>query len=307
MELTNTFTVATPIDEMWPILCDIERIAPCMPGAQLTEVEGEEYRGEVKLKVGPINARFKGTATMVERDDDGHRAVLKASGKDTGGKGNANATITASATATADGGTEVTITSDLSITGKVAQFGRSAMADISTKLLGQFVDCLESRVLAGGSADDAGGGPDDAQDEPGDAGDGSRGAGAATGDGETDAATPPGGVGEAPVVDVTEAATAASAGPGSPVETAPVPPAGGVPAGSAAVGGGTTSATAGDGGDAGTAAPGTAGARRVEGPEAEPIDLLETAGVPVAKKVAFPVAAVMAIFFALYWRRRHRK
>jgi carbon monoxide dehydrogenase subunit G len=248
MELTNTFVVSSPIDEMWPILCDIERIAPCMPGAQLTEVEGEEYRGEVKLKVGPINARFTGTARMVERDDDAHRAVLKASGKDTGGKGNANATITASASSAADGGTEVTITTDLSITGKVAQFGRSAMNDISNKLLGQFVSCLETRVLAG----------EDATAKP--------------------------------VVDVTESATAASAGPGSPVETAPAPPAGGVPDGTAATGGGASSG----------------GARKIDAPESDPIDLLDAAGAPVAKKLALPVAAVMAVFFALYWRRRRR-
>lgn len=205
MELTNTFTVSTPIDEMWPVLCDIERIAPCMPGAQLTEVEGEEYRGEVKIKVGPINARFTGTATMVERDDDAHRAVLRARGRDTGGKGNADATITASAVSAPEGGTEVTITTDLSITGRVAQFGRSAMADISNKLLGQFVDCLESRVLSGGEA------------------------------------------------------------PAEP-----------------------------------TSAPGAA-------PEAEPIDLLDAAGAPVARKLAFPAAAVMAVFFALYWRRRRSR
>jgi carbon monoxide dehydrogenase subunit G len=265
MELTNTFTVSTPIDEMWPVLCDIERIAPCMPGAQLTEVEGEEYRGEVKIKVGPINARFKGTATMVERDDEAHRAVLKASGKDTGGRGNANATITASAAAAADGGTEVTITTDLSITGKVAQFGRSAMADISTKLLGQFVDCLESRVLSGDSSAAAAPSPSAAPDDE-------------------------------PVVDVTEPSPAASgavaaAGPGSPVETAPAPPPGGVPSGTAATGGGT---------------PAT-GARTIDGPEAEPIDLLDAAGAPVAKKLAFPLAAVMALFFALAWRRRRKK
>lgn len=151
MKLSNTFTVARPIDEMWPVLCDIERIAPCMPGAQLHEVEGDEYRGEVKIKVGPINARFRGAAQVIERDDDAHRAVLKAKGRDTGGKGNAAATITASAEA--DGGsTVVTIDTDLSITGKVAQFGRGALADVSTKLLGQFVNGLETRVLGGESA-----------------------------------------------------------------------------------------------------------------------------------------------------------
>ena len=275
MELTNTFTVSSPIDEMWPILCDIERIAPCLPGAQLTEVEGEEYRGEVKLKVGPINTRFKGAATMVERDDDAHRAVLEASGKDTGGKGNANATITASAASAPGGGTEVTITTDLSITGKVAQFGRSAMHDISNKLLGQFVTCLETRVLAGEDAEPA-------AEEPA----------------PSSAVAPePGPASSAheAVVDVTESATAASAGPGSPVDTAPAAPPGGVPAGSAATGGGAAAGAATSG-----------GARKIDAPEPEPIDLLDAAGAPVAKKLALPVAAVMAVFFALYWRR-HRK
>ena len=95
MELTNEFTVSAPIDETFAVLTDIEKIAPCLPGAQLTEVEGDEYRGTVKMKVGPITASFKGTASLVERDEAAHRAVLKAQGRDTGGKGNANATITA--------------------------------------------------------------------------------------------------------------------------------------------------------------------------------------------------------------------
>lgn len=262
MELTNTFTVTTPVDEMWPVLCDIERIAPCMPGAQLTEVEGDEYRGVVKIKVGPINAAFKGTATMVERDDDAHRAVLKARGKDTGGRGNADATITATAAATPDGGTSVTITTDLSITGKVAQFGRSAMADISTKLLGQFVDCLETRVLSGGPDPDAAPATDTATPAPA-------------------PASP-----SAPTADPDPGA--ATAGPGSPVETAPAPAPGGVPTGTAATGGGGQASDT----------------RRIDGPEAEPIDLLDAAGAPAARKLALPVAAVMALFFALYWRRR---
>lgn len=268
MELTNTFTVTTPVDEMWPVLCDIERIAPCMPGAQLTEVEGDEYRGVVKIKVGPINAAFKGTATMVERDDDAHRAVLKARGKDTGGRGNADATITATAAATPDGGTSVTITTDLSITGKVAQFGRSAMADISTKLLGQFVDCLETRVLSGGPDSDSDADP-------------------ASADGtEPPTAAPAPSAPTGPAADHDPGA--ATAGPGSPVETAPAPAPGGVPTGTAATGGGGQASDT----------------RRIDGPEAEPIDLLDAAGAPAAKKLALPVAAVMALFFALYWRRR---
>ena len=152
MELTNEFDVSAPIDETWRILTDIELIAPCMPGAQLTEVDGDSYKGTVKIKVGPITAQFKGVASFVEQDADAHRAVLRAEGRDTTGKGNANATITANLGASDAGGTHVTITTDLAISGRVAQFGRGALADVSTKLLGQFVTCLETRVLSGENA-----------------------------------------------------------------------------------------------------------------------------------------------------------
>ena len=128
MELSNEFDVAAPIDEAWKVLTDLETIAPCMPGAQLTEVEGDEYRGTVKVKVGPITAKFKGTASFVEQDADDHKAVLKAKGKDTGGKGNAEATITATLSPAGEG-THVVIDTDLNISGRVAQFGRGALAD----------------------------------------------------------------------------------------------------------------------------------------------------------------------------------
>ena len=146
MELTNEFTVAVPVEQAWAVLTDVERIAPCMPGADLQEVEGDEYRGVVKVKVGPITAQYKGAASFAERDEAARRAVLKAEGRDTRGQGNANATITAQLEA-AGPGTKVTITTDLHLTGKVAQFGRGVLADVSTKLLKQFVDCLEADVL----------------------------------------------------------------------------------------------------------------------------------------------------------------
>src|SRR5580693_5749966 len=95
MELTNEFRVAVPVDQAWDVLTDVERIAPCLPGAQLQEVEGDDYRGIVKVKVGPITAQYKGTARMVTRDAGAHRAVLRAEGRDTRGQGNANATVTA--------------------------------------------------------------------------------------------------------------------------------------------------------------------------------------------------------------------
>jgi carbon monoxide dehydrogenase subunit G len=147
MELVNDFTVNVPVDEAWDTLTDVERIAPCLPGAQLQEVEGDVYRGVVKVKVGPILAQFKGQATFVEKDEANHKAVLKAEGRDTTGKGNASALITALLEPQGDALTKVTVATDLTITGKVAQFGRGALADVSTKLLSQFVDQLESTVL----------------------------------------------------------------------------------------------------------------------------------------------------------------
>lgn len=154
MELTNDFRVDVAPEHAWAVLTDVERIAPCMPGAQLQEVEGDEYRGVVKVKVGPITAQYKGVATFIERDEVNHKAVLRAEGRDTRGQGNANATITA--TLTPDGeGTRVTVVTDLTVTGKVAQFGRGVMADVSAKLLGQFVECLHTTVLAGDGASPA--------------------------------------------------------------------------------------------------------------------------------------------------------
>src|SRR4051812_41949108 len=151
MELTNEFRVGVPPAQAWSVLTDVERIAPCMPGAQLQEIEGEEFRGVVKVKVGPISAQYKGKATFLDRDEAGGKAVLRAEGRDTRGQGNANATITALLVADGDG-TKVTVTTDLTVTGRVAQFGRGVLADVSGKLLGQFVDCLESNVLGDNSA-----------------------------------------------------------------------------------------------------------------------------------------------------------
>lgn len=146
MELTNEFRVEVPVDHAWRTLTDVETIAPCLPGAQLQEVEGDEYRGTVKVKVGPITAQYKGTARFVEQDEATHRAVLEASGRDTRGQGNASATITAVLVPDGDG-TKVTVDTDLHVTGRVAQFGRGVLADVSHKILDQFVDQLHDTVL----------------------------------------------------------------------------------------------------------------------------------------------------------------
>ena len=135
MEIADTFRVSTPLDETWRVLLDIEGIAPCLPGAQLQEVEGNEYRGIVKVKVGPITAQYKGVAKITEADEANHKVVLQAEGRDTRGQGNASATI--KLTLLPDGtGTRVDVDTDLSITGKVAQFGRGVLVDVSSKLMG---------------------------------------------------------------------------------------------------------------------------------------------------------------------------
>ena len=147
MELSNEFTVDIPVDRAWEVLTDVPTIAPCLPGAQLQEVEGEEYRGIVKVKVGPITAQYKGKATFVESDPDARRVVLRAEGRETRGQGNASAVITADLIPDGDR-TRVTVSTDLTVTGKVAQFGRGVMADVSAKLMDQFAENLRTTVLS---------------------------------------------------------------------------------------------------------------------------------------------------------------
>ena len=227
MDLSHDFRVGVPVQRAWEVLTDVERIAPCLPGAQLQEVEGDDYRGIVKVKVGPITAQYKGSASWVERDEAGHRAVLRAEGRETRGQGNASATITATLVPDGDG-TSVTVATDLTITGKVAQFGRGVLADVSAKLLDQFVENLEATVL-------------------------------------TDEAAP---------------AEAVPVGLEDPIEAVqpdagePVPPAAPVLEDSAPT------------------------VRTIDSPEPEPVDLLDAAGQPVARRVA-PVLAVIAVLWVL--------
>ncbi len=233
MELINEFRVEAPIETAWATLTDIEGIAPCMPGAQLTEIDGDEFKGSVKVKVGPITAQYRGKASFLEKDDANHRAVIDASGRDTRGAGNANATVTAQLSE--DGtGTRAVITTDLKVTGKVAQFGRGVMADVSEKLLGQFVECLEGKLAAGQSTPDAAAGEDS---------DGADGNLAAAGETTTTAKAP------------SSSTTASSGGP-----------------------------------------------RRVQMPEADPVDLLDTAGMPVLKRAA-PLLLVLVLLYLLRRRR----
>jgi uncharacterized protein len=220
VELNNDFEVNAPIEKAWAVLTDVEKIAPCLPGAQLQEVEGDEYRGIVKVKVGPITAQYKGAATFIEKDDANHRAVLKADGRDTRGAGNASALITAQMHSVGDR-TKVSVSTDLTVTGKVAQFGRGVMADVSAKLMGQFADNLEQLMEADPTAV------------------------ASTAD-----------------VDTTPTSTENSAPP--------------------------------------------AGVRKIDSPEAKPVDLIDTAGSPVLKRLA-PVIGVAFGFLLLRRRFRRRR
>lgn len=235
--MTNEFRVGVTVPEAWKVLTDIERIAPMLPGAQLQEVEGDEYRGVVKVKVGPITAQYKGTATFVEQDPDAGKVVLKASGRDTRGQGQASALITATMTPDGDA-TLVSVVTELTVTGKVAQFGRGVMAEVSAKLIGQFVDALEADLQSSVAepVNDAEAAADEpAADEP------------AADDAGSDA---------------------------NPVSSN------------------------------GSTAP-SSGPRRIESPEAEPLDLLAAAGGSTIKRV-LPALGVFLLVLLVLGRRRRR-
>jgi uncharacterized protein len=146
VELNNEFRVAVPAAKVWELLTDVERVAPCLPGATLLSVDGDDFTGAVKVKVGPITVSYKGEATFQEKDAAAQRVVLKASGKETRGNGNAAAVVTAQLKDEGDA-TSVVITTDLTISGKAAQFGRGVLADVSGNLIGQFAKSLEASVL----------------------------------------------------------------------------------------------------------------------------------------------------------------
>lgn len=145
MKITNEFAVNIPIERAWAVLTDLAGIAPCMPGAQLTGVEGDTYSGRVKVKVGPVVSDFTGTARFVEKDDGTRRAVIDAKGRDSRSAGNAAALVTAHLRADGDR-TLVSVETDLKISGKLAQFGNGMIKEVSGKLLGQFVTNLEAKL-----------------------------------------------------------------------------------------------------------------------------------------------------------------
>ena len=151
MELNNEFRVAVPAATTWEVLTDVERVAPCLPGATLLSVDGDEFTGAVKVKVGPITVSYKGEAAFVEKDAAAQRVVLKANGKETRGNGNAAAVVTAQLKDEGDS-TSVVITTDLTISGKAAQFGRGVLADVAGNLIAQFAKAVEADMLGGAPA-----------------------------------------------------------------------------------------------------------------------------------------------------------
>lgn len=148
MRLEHEFTVPVPVEQAWDVLLDVERVAPCMPGATIESVEGDSFTGKVKVRVGPVTVAYTGTASFLEKDAETRRVVVQAKGRETRGAGTAAATVTAVLNQV-DDGTKVNVETDLAITGRPAQFGRGVMDEVGAKLLGQFADCLAERLGAG--------------------------------------------------------------------------------------------------------------------------------------------------------------
>ncbi|MFI6659240.1 SRPBCC family protein [Streptomyces sp. NPDC050523] len=227
MELHHEFTVPVPVDDAWGTLLDIERVAPCMPGATVEDYDGKTVTGSVKVKVGPVTVTYKGTAVFDEQDEAAHRMVLTASGRETRGQGTARARVTATM-AERDGGTAVSVQTDLKVTGRPAQFGRGVMAEVGDRIIGQFADCLSERI-----------GAPAAEEEPA--------AGEQTAEGGTSA----------------ESGPSTEGGKAAPVRQPPA--------------------------------------------EAEPIDLLRAAGLPVAKRAAVGAAAALVVAVVVLGLRRRRR
>jgi uncharacterized protein len=203
MKLENEFTVPAPVERAWEVLLDVERVAPCLPGATIEGSDGDEYAGTMKIKIGPITTSYKGTVKIEEADESARRAVMRAQARDSRGQGTAAATITSTMEGV-EGGTRVRVETDMRITGPAAQFGRGVMQDVSAKLMGRFADCLAAEIAGGAPA------PSEAP-----AGEGPR----VVGPLSPAASPPPGPAGES-----AEAAAAPPTPAGEPAEAAAAPP-----------------------------------------------------------------------------------
>ncbi len=298
MQLENSFIVPVPIDDAWRVLLDIERIAPCMPGAALDSVTGDDFTGRVKVKLGPINLTYAGKASFVEKDESIHKAVIDARGKDQRGNGTAAAVVTAQLEDEGSS-TRVNVLTDLNITGRPAQFGRGVMTDVGNKLLGQFADKLAAQL---GTSDEQHALDQAAaaeQQEPtvtGTVADAAATAAGAVGevaesvastDGDTpvaDAARKAGSVTAEAADQTSDKAAAAAKAPSRP-----------------------PSATTGPANKPGSSGPASSRPRPVQS-DPEPIDLLEVAGSAAFTRFAAPAAAGVAalVLIALIVRRARR-
>ncbi|MET0494076.1 MAG: SRPBCC domain-containing protein [Actinoplanes sp.] len=284
MKITNEFTVRTPIDRAWQVLTDLPGIAPCMPGAQLTGVQGDTYAGRVKVKVGPVVSDFAGTARFVEKDEETGRAVIDAKGRDSRSAGNAAALVTAQLTANGNS-TLVSVDTDLKISGKLAQFGSGMIKEVSGKLLGQFVTNLEAKLAAEETP------PAPILGTPASAAAPTSVPATAVGAGVTepldDETNAPGTeAGERPV-------DAAATTPASLAEEAP----GATEPASAAMGAGQTAASSPDGGACGDSGPVPGKATA----EPEPLDLMALAGGSVYKRIVPLGIGVAAVAVVIIW------
>jgi uncharacterized protein len=322
VQFTNEFRVPVDVETAFTTLTDLERVAPCMPGAQLEEVDGDTYTGRVKVKVGPIQVTYRGTAEIVDIDPDGKRAAIRAKGKETRGAGTAAADVVATLAPEGDETTRVTVVTDLAVTGKPAQFGRGVMADVGARIIETFALRLEELLeedgvaAAGEAAEGAPTVGEPARDEaapgeaaPGEAAPGEAAPGeAAPGEAAPGEAAPGEG---APGEAASGGAAPGQAAPGevAPGEVAPGEAAGdeGAPAGPVSVG--SDGQRPGPGPEAvATGAAAAAGPRRIEptpGREDDVLDLVDVAGAATLKRVV-PLLAVLAALAGLlwWWRRR---
>ena len=175
MKINNEFTVSVPIQQAWDVMLDLQKIAPCLPGAAIKDETGDgEYDGTMKVKIGPITANYKGTVKFEEVDEDNHRAVLQATGRDARGQGTASATIVSTLQEEGGESTKVNVETDMKLTGRAAQFGRGIAQDVATKMLNQFAECLEREISGGAAAGDGAAESAAPTETSGDSGDGSR-------------------------------------------------------------------------------------------------------------------------------------
>lgn len=277
MELNNEFTIDLPIADTWRVLTDLEFIAPCMPGAQLQEVEGDEYRGVVKIKVGPITASYAGKARFVEQNESAGIARLKAEGRDPR-QGNANALVTATMTALSAESTNVAINTDLSLSGKIASFGRGAIEDVSKKLLTQFTENLREKLEAEGAPGTV--------NLSGDAAGTASSEAASAQDAGTDA-------GSTASVDTGSGDTRSGDTGGSPASHAHPEP---TDAGRDTAEGSASAAPQDKPADV---------VRKIEAPEPEPVDILAVSGDSLIKRLAPVLGVVLTLIIVrLLWKRR---